>query len=108
MIVQNSTMASDMLLLDLSRLTQQAKQELLDFYQFLLHRSSVSLATPFPPTVLESPTTRSVYQGRPLSIEDMNFAIEQEAGHHRRTLIFCFSRQRVLDRNDSRECVKTH
>ncbi len=37
---------------------------------------------PFPPTELESPDTPSVYTGKPLSLEDMEKAIDVEAGKH--------------------------
>jgi AbrB family looped-hinge helix DNA binding protein len=36
----------------------------------------------FPPTELESPETPSIYQGKPLSVEDMNRAVLAEAARH--------------------------
>ncbi|GAK52396.1 hypothetical protein U14_03647 [Candidatus Moduliflexus flocculans] len=42
MIAQTSPSVPNMLLLDISSLTQQAKQEVLDFYQFLLLHVSLS------------------------------------------------------------------
>lgn len=38
--------------------------------------------TKFPLSQLESPDTPSVYKGTPLSLEDMEKAIEEEAGKH--------------------------
>ena len=37
----------------------------------------------FPPTVLESADAPSVYEGRPLSLEQMVRAVESEAEKHR-------------------------
>lgn len=37
----------------------------------------------FPPTELESADTPSVYQGRPLSLEEMEQAVSTEAGKHK-------------------------
>jgi AbrB family looped-hinge helix DNA binding protein len=36
----------------------------------------------FPSTELESPETPSIYQGKPLSLEDMNRAVLAEAARH--------------------------
>ena len=38
--------------------------------------------TKFLPSQLESPDTPSVYTGKPLSLDDMEAAIEEEAGRH--------------------------
>ncbi len=38
----------------------------------------------FAPTVLESPDTASIYQGRTLTLEDMKNAVQKEAGRHRK------------------------
>ena len=38
--------------------------------------------SPFPPSQLESPDTPSVYKGKALSLEDMEKAIDLEAGKH--------------------------
>jgi len=43
----------------------------------------IKAAKPFAPTRLESPDIPSVYTGKPLSIEDMDRAIEAEAGKRR-------------------------
>ncbi len=37
----------------------------------------------FPPTELEALETPSVYQGKPLTIEDMKQAVSIEAGNHK-------------------------
>ncbi|HBG04778.1 MAG: AbrB family transcriptional regulator [Geobacteraceae bacterium GWC2_58_44] len=37
----------------------------------------------FPPTELEPPDTPSIYQGRPLSLEEMEQAVLSEAGRHK-------------------------
>lgn len=68
--------------LDVSHLTEQAKQELLDFYRFLLQRPAPISSRPFPPSQLEPPDTPSVYAGPPLTLEDMQRAINEEAGKH--------------------------
>ena len=70
------------LFLDVSCLTEQAKQELLDFYQFLLQRYGAQPLSKFPPSQLEPPDTPSVYTGPPLSLEEMDRAISIEAGKH--------------------------
>jgi hypothetical protein len=68
---------------DVSHLTAQAKQELVDFYQFLLQRYTTSpMTSEFTPTQLEPSDTPSVYTGPPLSLEDMEEAICVEAGKH--------------------------
>lgn len=53
-------------------------QELGDFLDFLLTKSreTPSKEAPFPPTNLESPTQATSYRGRPLSLEEMDRAIE--------------------------------
>lgn len=43
----------------------------------------IKAAKPFAATRLESPDTPSVYKGKPLTIEDMDRAIEAEAGKRR-------------------------
>lgn len=40
----------------------------------------------FPLTQLESPSQASVYRGKPLSLADMDAAIDFEAGAHKLTL----------------------
>lgn len=68
---------------DVSALTEQARQELMDFYQFLLQRYGTAKPTPtFPSSQLESPDTPSVYQGPSLTLADMDRAIDIEAGKH--------------------------
>jgi AbrB family looped-hinge helix DNA binding protein len=37
----------------------------------------------FPPTVLEAPDVPSIYKGKPLSLEEMEQAIQAEAGKHK-------------------------
>ena len=37
----------------------------------------------FPPTELESPDTPTVYGGKPLSLEEMDQAVMNEAGKHK-------------------------
>ncbi|NOQ36129.1 MAG: hypothetical protein GQ569_09580 [Methylococcaceae bacterium] len=63
-------------LLDSTRL-----QELTDFLDFLLTKKPVQNKANdiFPETQLESIDTPSVYHGKPLTIEEMNDAIEWEA-----------------------------
>jgi hypothetical protein len=57
-------------------------QELGDFLDFLLSKSQApQKAEPiFPETQLEAIDSPSVYQGKPLTEEDMQLAIEWEAG----------------------------
>lgn len=63
-------------------LDEQRLQELTDFLDFLLSKKTQSNKSDdiFPETKLESIDTPSVYQGKPLTIEEMNEAIEWEAG----------------------------
>ncbi len=60
-------------------------QELADFLEFLLTKRPPSQpkGDVFPATQLESPAMRSVYQGRALSLEEMDQAVEFEAGLQR-------------------------
>ncbi|MDD5393366.1 MAG: hypothetical protein PHE17_10135 [Thiothrix sp.] len=60
-------------------------QELADFLDFLLSKQPVvqKKSSAFPPTQIEWPQNRPVYQGKPLSIEEMDEAIEYEAGLHK-------------------------
>jgi len=39
--------------------------------------------SPFPVSQLEPPDTPSIYQGAPLTLEDMEKAIDIEAGNHK-------------------------
>lgn len=57
-------------------------QELTDFMDFLLHKypTKTQQEPVFPVTQLESLDTPSLYQGKALSLEDMQKAIEWEAG----------------------------
>ena len=56
-------------------------QELADFLNFLLSKMQKSgkPANIFPETQLEAVNTPSVYQGKPLALEDMNQILEWEA-----------------------------
>lgn len=50
------------------------------------HRGTELVIKPtrvFPPTELESTDTPSVYQGRPLSLKEMEQAVSAEAGKHK-------------------------
>lgn len=60
-------------------------QELSDFLEFLLAKRPPSQRKEdvFPPTQLESSDAHSVYQGRALSLEEMDQAVEFEAGRQR-------------------------
>ncbi len=57
-------------------------QELGAFLDFLLNkkRESEKFAAIFPETQLEAVETPSVYQGKPLALEDMEQAVEWEVG----------------------------
>jgi hypothetical protein len=83
MVSKTHDLNTKTLSLDVSRLTEQAKRELLDFYQFLLQRYEAQPVSKFPPSQLEPPDTPSVYKGPPLSLEEMERAINIEAGKHR-------------------------
>ncbi len=65
-------------------LDEQRLQELTDFLDFLLSKKNVQNKPDniFPETQLETLDTPSVYQGKPLTIEEMNAAIEWEAGQN--------------------------
>lgn len=56
-------------------------QELANFLDYLLNKKSMSANSDeiFPETQLETIDTPSVYKGKPLTLEDMNKAIEWEA-----------------------------
>lgn len=83
MLSQTEHLNTNTIKFDVSHLTTQAKQELIDFYQFLLQRYTTTPRTPdFAPTQLESPDTPSVYAGPPLSLEEMEEAVRVEAGKH--------------------------
>jgi len=58
-------------------------QQLTDFLDFLLSKKPTvnTLANVFPETELESVDTPSVYQGKPLSLEDMDHAVEWQANN---------------------------
>ena len=60
-------------------------QELADFLDFLLSKQSGSQKPPpiFPPTQIDWPQTRLAYQGKVLTIEEMDAAIEEAAGLHK-------------------------
>ena len=59
-------------------------QELADFLDFLLAKKSPKPDEQvFPMTQLESSDQTSVYHGRPLSLEEMDKAVEWEAGQRR-------------------------
>ncbi len=47
-----------------------------------LKAEKARLAHQFPPSVIEPIDQPSVYQGPPLTLEDMRLAIEEEARHH--------------------------
>jgi Arc/MetJ family transcription regulator len=47
-----------------------------------LKADKARFAHQFPPSVIEPIDQPSVYQGPPLTLEDMRLAIEEEAGHH--------------------------
>ena len=84
MLSNTKNLDRETLSLDVSHLTAQAKQELLDFYQFLQQRYKTDTpASTFAPSQLEPPDAPSVYTGPPLSLEDMEDAIRMEAGNHR-------------------------
>ena len=57
-------------------------QELGDFLDFLLSKNQAQHKTNvvFPETQLEAADVPSVYQGKPLTEEELNQAIEWEAG----------------------------
>ena len=38
---------------------------------------------PFPATTLEAPGSPSIYKGKPLSLEEIDIAVADEAGKHR-------------------------
>jgi len=60
-------------------------QELNDFLDFLLLKKSKSKAKEelFPVTELETPQSNSPYTGKALTIEEMDDAINYEAGQHK-------------------------
>lgn len=60
-------------------------QELNDFLDFLLQKKpKVQLEENlFPVTKLEEPERNILYKGKPLSIEEMDNAINHEAGLHK-------------------------
>lgn len=81
MLSSTKNLNTNTLNFDVSHLTAPAKQELVDFYQFLLQRYASSPPAPeFAPTQLESPDTPSVYTGPALSLEDLEEAIRVEVG----------------------------
>lgn len=58
-------------------------QELADYLDFLLSRDALVSkkdTTLFPPTKIKYSHERPIYQGKPLTIEEMDEAIEYEAG----------------------------
>lgn len=56
-------------------------QELSDFLDFLLQKKIKNTASEnFPRTKLEAPNSRSPYIGKPLSLDDMDNAIQFESG----------------------------
>ena len=81
----------------LPQLPLELQQELLDFMEFLLSKKNaqhpskqavsalkIGRMSPnyLPPSKLESPDAPSVYQGKPLTLEDMQAAIDEEARQH--------------------------
>ncbi len=57
--------------LELSRLTEQGKQELLDFYQFLLERYSARQQVSTLPEVFYTPVKTTQYQ--PVNREEVHY-----------------------------------
>jgi len=58
-------------------------QELNDFLDFLLLKKSKAKEELFPVTELETPQSSSPYTGKALTIEEMDDAINYEAGQHK-------------------------
>lgn len=60
-------------------------QELNDFLDFLLQKKQKVPHKEdfFPATKLEEPDSKTPYTGKPLSLEDMDNAINHEAGLHK-------------------------
>lgn len=83
MLLETTHFSTETMSFDVSVLTEQARQELMDFYQFLLQRyGAAKPASTFPSSQLESPDTPSVYQVPSLTLADMDRAIAIEAGKH--------------------------
>lgn len=59
--------------------------ELADFLDFLLSKQSDAQKPQpvFAPTQIDWPQNRPAYQGKALTIEEMDAAIEEEAGLHK-------------------------
>lgn len=59
--------------------------ELADFLDFLLSKQSDAQKPQpvFPPTQIDWPQNRPAYQGKVLTIEEMDAAIEEQAGLHK-------------------------
>lgn len=49
----------------------------------LLKAEKARFAKQLPPSVIEPIDTPSVYHGKPLTLEEMQWAIEAEAGYHK-------------------------